>query len=245
MDPDDRIADINPCGIDKSAAAPRDPCKLGGLLTGILPCGTVCFPQLVPKGEGCKQVRGALSEVAARRLLSYAQYDNACALAAHCRNAARRQRTSLSSTLANFIFVCDAYHQPNHKACVDPENSHYVTPLRGYTQPECIVSQYPLLEDVPTTLNETFNAWLDRFCPEANHMAPWTLAVFALVLAELWNVHIVSTGRIEQMWLVSPSVSAPQSQLKRRRNERHEQRTTAAQHPPPPLHSSTAESAAD
>ena len=143
------------------------------------------------------------------RVLKFCLYDNACALASHCRNQARKNRTGLAALLAILHFVLDAWHNGNHTACkVTCCVSHAIfclwlcslffqNPASPWYLPEVERDQYPELAEVPTSLNECWNSWVDRFCPEARHMHPATLNVFAVLLANMWNEFIVGTSRLE------------------------------------------------
>jgi len=173
---------LNPCGITKS-----EPMTVyrrhGGLLTGMLGCGTVVTVDLVPGRESCTHIYGVLSIVAARRQLEYVIYDNACFLGRFIRNQRRRFPGSIPEQIAGLRFVLDRWHAQNHRACLDPTHSLYM--------PEVDISQYPALRDRNTAWNESWNSWIDNVVPQVRHMTADALAVYALLLAELWNQRVV------------------------------------------------------
>ena len=155
----------NPCGLVQGLE-PGLNRYYGSTLAAVLSCGRVAFIMAIAGGESLTQVYGMLAAVCTRRSLKFVVYDNACALGRFVRGLARR-RAGSSSTAAvssHLLYVLDRWHEQNHTACLDPSHRLYM--------PEVHMDQYSELNDYDSTLSETFNAWLELFCPvHATHVA--------------------------------------------------------------------------
>ena len=60
--------------------------------------------------------------------------------------------------------------------------------------PEVDRHRHKQLKDVPTSFNECFNAWIDRFRQDVANMHPTCLSNYTFLLADLWNSHIVPSA---------------------------------------------------
>jgi hypothetical protein len=178
--------DVNPCGLDKETTPPPRKRRLGGLLVAVLPCGTVVGIVPIPRGESLTQVHALLGQIRRYHSISFVVYDNACALAHFVRRADRARRTSIAMLLAHVCYVIDRFHLKNHTACLNPSHRRYM--------PEVDVYAHAKLQGVNTAINESFNAWIDRFVYSANNMHPVQFRVFVLLLVHLWNTYIVPRG---------------------------------------------------
>ena len=140
----------------------------------------------IPRGESLRQVHAMLGEVYSVKAFKYVIYDNACGLAMFARNAQRSDSTPTNARLAQLTYVLDRWHMRNHTACLDPFHSHYL--------PEVSMYEHESLQGVNSSLNESFNAWVDRFVGMTSHMHPIVFSVFMLLAADLWNRFVVPRG---------------------------------------------------
>ena len=194
----------NPCGLAKLPVESYYR-RHGGVLTGILACGRIVNVRLLFGKESATQVTGLLGEVFQyRSSVRFVVFDNACMLAHFVRNKSRCSSKAVLQQLSACCFVLDRYHAPNHTACLDPGHPLYT--------PEVDIGLYPELASSNTSWNESFNAWLDRFVPQARCMTASLLDVYVLLLADLWNTHIVPQGGVKV-----PVAPRPRTRLRTRR----------------------------
>ena len=198
---DSEDEDDNPCGIVKKLATTYYR-RQGGVVTAMLACGRVVNIRPLFGKEGCRQVTCLLGEVYAHRgSIRYIIYDNACKLGRFIRK--RAARTGTMQQLAQCRFVLDRWHRSNHTACLTPEHRLYM--------PEVDIDSHPPLAHLNSSWNGSWNAWLDRFVPPARSMSAAMLEVYALLLVDLWNTHVVPQGGT-----APPSGLALRPRLKRR-----------------------------
>ena len=149
------------------------------LLIGCLTLSAQVHP--LAHAESLTQVYGLLSTLLQRGddALSYAIYDNACALARYARHPLRRERTPAASAIAALTFVIDSFHLANHTACITEGHDFFL--------PEVRRERHPQLAEVNTQTAEQFFSWADPFVRSTASMTPAVFQAFVLILVHLYN----------------------------------------------------------
>ena len=82
--------------------------------------------------------------------------------------------------------------------------------------PEVDRYRHEQLNGVNTSINESFNAWMDRFCNDVAHMHPTCLSNYTFLLADLWNTYIAPTSHGKHLIArPRPPQEQPKTKLKR------------------------------
>ena len=65
--------------------------------------------------------------------------------------------------------------------------------------PEVQIELHLELEDLNSSFNESFNAWLDNLTSNVRHMSVHTLEVYTILVADLMNRFMVRPGEVAQL----------------------------------------------
>ena len=197
----------NFCGIKKTEG-PVISRRYGGLITAILSCGIVAFAELSGGCESYTQIYGMAGDIMEYRNYKYIVYDSACVLQRYIWNKTKTLQTELANRLGSIICVLDRYHKRKHTACLDPGH-------RGYLR-SVDIGIYTGLAEASTSLNESWNSWIDGFAAVVQSMHPRTLGIYTFILLDLWNERLLGLFAYQ-----GRSVQLPAPGPKRRSKKRN------------------------